>query len=138
MLYIVTICEYKLRYIMLLVVTLLLLAHCRDMSFCTVHVRFSYRVYVDTNAYFYRPKCFTPVRDSVLRGVVCIPRCNKQGVYTAGQTHAPRQTHPLDRQPLRQTPPQADTPLGRHPRPRDGKRAVRILLECILVWKYDN
>ena len=69
---------------------------------------------------------FTPVCHYVHRGMggVCPIAC--------WDTHTPRQTP-------RQTPPWPDTPPGRHPCPPRiqwdmiNKRAVRILLECVLV-----
>ena len=85
-----------------------------------------------------KPSCgkvinvFTPVCDSVHRGCV-YP--SKQWVWFVqsplGRPYLDR--HPLGRHPIGQTTPWADTPLGRHPKRRSLKRAVSILMECILV-----
>ena len=86
---------------------------------------------------FYRPQTklregnvFTPVCDSV-QGGGCIQACSGQGCTSHRQI-------PHGKTPPRHTPPWADIPgqtfPGRHPpSPRRAlKRAVRILLECIL------
>ena len=79
---------------------------------------------------------FTARKRSLGQDNVYTPVCQSfrsRRAYTSLGRHSPRQTPP------RQTPLQADTPLGRHtlgrhpPLRRQLKPALHILLECILV-----
>ena len=85
---------------------------------------------------YYRPQMkfakvmgyvFTPVCHSVHRGGVCLSAC--WDTPLPNQTHPPEQTLP------------GDDPPGRHPLAQcmlgdtGNKRAVCILLECILVFR---
>ena len=79
------------------------------------------------------------VSHSVHRGEGCLPQCMLG--YTPLGRH-PLGRHPLGRYPSGQAPP-SRYPLGRHPpgqAPPPSRRlllrTVRILLECILVFKF--
>ena len=76
---------------------------------------------------------FTPVCDSVHRGVVSSPL--HVGIHTSPGIQPPGRHHP-GRHPPGQTSPWADAP--RMLQDMVNKRAVRILLKCIIVKNWDT
>ena len=120
---------------------------CTDVDVFTGEYMFKLKANEKKNFNYYRPRrlCFYMCL-SVQRGV---------SVPLHAGIHIPRQTPPLSDTPPRQTPPRqippwadtpgqtpppADTPPARHPSLPSAcwdtvnKRAVRILLECILIF----